>query len=177
MQIVERRDRGITINGVVDREVRSRNFKGEEKKDQITGRTVNGKGRRNFLLYLSEDIAEELKDRGCEVKYTKLRDPNDVAVPYVSILVSYYLKPVEAWTRANGVNTMLDEEHIYLLDDADFSNVCMALEFGREKVHQNGEKYIPIYLTSIVADIVPNYIRQQYADLYQPQAAADALPF
>ena len=73
MQIVERSARGLTIDGIVDREVRSRNFGGEEKKDRVTGRTVNSPGYRNFLLYVTEEIAEELKDRGCEVKYTKVQ--------------------------------------------------------------------------------------------------------
>ena len=36
MQIVERKPRGVIIDGIIDREVRSRNFKGEEKKDQVT---------------------------------------------------------------------------------------------------------------------------------------------
>lgn len=180
MQIVERTDRGLTINGITDRELRSRNFKGEEKRDQISGKVVNSAGRRNFLLHsLPEEIAEELKDRGCDVKYTKLRDPNDVAVPYVSVNVSYFLKPVEAWMIANGVNTNLDESRIYMLDDVDVKNACIQLEFGKEKTKQNGDKYIPIFLSNIVAEVVPNYMREQFAFLYnQPQAqTGDGMPF
>ena len=44
MQIVERNNRSFIIDGIVDREVRSRNFGGEEKKDRVTGRTVNSPG-------------------------------------------------------------------------------------------------------------------------------------
>ena len=169
MQIVEKGSRGnIVIDGIVDREVRSRNFGGAEKKDRVTGRTVNSPGYRNFLLFIPEVIAEELKDRGCEVKYTKVQDPNDVAMPYVSVTVSYYLKPVEACLISNGNPTMLDEEHIYMLDNVDFKNVCVEFEFGKEKTHINGVKYIPIFLSKIWAEVVPNYFNEKYGHFNQP---------
>lgn len=180
MQIVERTNRGLTIDGIKDENIRSRNFKGEEKKNPNTGRTVNNAGRRNFLLYsLPEEIAEELKDHGCDVKYTKLRDPNDVAVPYVSVSVSYYLKEVEAWTCCRGVNTRLDEAHIHLIDDYDIENACVILEFGKEKTKQNGDVYIPIFLSFIKVDIVPNYVREQFAYLYEQgnPNGQDNIPF
>lgn len=181
MQIVERTERGITINGITDREIRSRNFKGEERRDQVTGKVVNSAGRRNFLLHtLPEEVAEELKDRGCDVKYTKLRDPNDVAVPYISVNVSYYLKAPEVWMISNGVNTLLDEAHIHLLDDADIKNACISFEFGKPKTKMNGETYTPIFASNIVVEIVPNYIREQYSFLYQntPVAPNDGnMPF
>lgn len=177
MQIVERKDRSITIDGIVDREIRSRNFKGEEKRNPVTGQIVNNAGRRNFLLYLTEDVAEELKDRGCEVKYTKLRDPNDVASPYISISVSYYIKPVEAVIRhPNGNIVPLDEAHISQLDSFDFRNVCLVLEFGKEKVHpSNGVKYIPVFASSIFCDITPNYFSETYGG-YNTQGAASVPP-
>lgn len=178
MQIVERKEREITINGITDREIRSRNFKGEEKKHPITGKTVNSPGYRNFLLYIPEDIAEELKDHGCDVKYTKLRDPNDVSVPYVSVNVSYYLKAPEAWSCCKGVNTPLDEKHIHLIDDYDIANACMILEFGKEKMKMNGDKYTPLFLSFIKVDIVPNYVREQFAYLYDhPVADSGDMPF
>lgn len=171
MQIVERNNKNLTINGITDREIRSRNFKGEEKKHPITGKTVNSAGYRNFLLYIPEDIAEELKNVGCDVKYTKLRDPNDIAVPYVSVNVSYYLRAPEAWSCCKGVNTPLDEAHIHLIDDYDIQNACVTLEFGKEKTKINGDKYIPLYLSFIKVDIVPNYVREQFAYLYDHPAA------
>ena len=168
MQIVERTNRGLIIDGIVDREVRSRNFKGEEKKDRVTGRTVNSPGYRNFLLFVSEEIAEELKDHGCEIKYTKVQDPNDVAVPYVSVTVSYYIKPVEACLISNGNPTMLDENHIGTLDNVDFKNVAIEIEFGKEKTHLNGVKYVPIFLHKVWAEVVPNYFSEKYAYLNTP---------
>lgn len=175
MQIVERTSRGIIIDGIVDREVRSRNFGGKEKKDQVTGRTVNSPGYRNFLLFVTEDIAEELKDRGCEVKYTKVQDPNDIAMPYVSVTVSYYLKPVEAYLISNGVTTPLDADRIYMLDNVDIRNMAVEIEFGKEKVHNNGVKYIPLYAQQIWTEIVPSYFAEKYG--YPNQAPMGDAPF
>ena len=177
MQIVERGSRGIIVDGVVDREVRSRNFGGAEKKDQFTGRTVNSPGYRNFLLFVSEDIAEELKDRGCEIKYTKVQNPNDTPMPYVSVTVSYYKRPVECCVISNGNPTMLDEDHIYTLHSMNFKNVCMELQFGKEKTHLNGVKYIPLYAQKIWAEVVPNYFDEKYGYLNVAPAPETELPF
>lgn len=177
MQIVERKSRSFIIDGIIDREVRSRNFKGEEKKDQVTGRTVNSPGRRNFILRLSEEIAEELKDHGCEVKYTKVTNPNDVAEPYISVTVSYYLKPVEACIISNGVMTPLDESHIGRLDSVDIKNMAIELEYGKEKIHQNGVKYIPVYAQQIWVEVVPSYFAEKYAYLNSTPVVEDQPPF
>jgi len=171
MQIVERKTRSIVIDGIVDREVRARNFGGEEKKDRTTGRTVNSPGYRNFLLYISDEIAEELKDRGCEVKYTKVQGPNDIPLPYVSITVSYYMKPVNSYIISNGVTTVLDEEHVRSLNDVDIQNMCLEVEFGKEKTHLNGVKYVPIYAQQIWVEVVPSYIGNKYAQYMQPVTA------
>lgn len=170
MQIVERKPRSFIVDGIEDRQVRSRNFAGEEKKDPVTGRTVNGAGRRNFILRLSEEVAEDLKDHGCEVKYTQVRNPNDVAEPYVSVNISYYVKPVEACIISNGVMTSLDEAHIGKLDSVDIKNMAVELEFGKEKTHLNGVKYIPIYAQQIWVEVVPSYFAEKYAYLNTPTA-------
>lgn len=172
MQIVERKNRSIVIDGIVDREVRSRNFGGEEKKDKVTGRTVNSPGYRNFLLFITEEIAEELKDRGCEVKYTKNLGPNDVPMPYISVVVSYFLKPVEVYMISGGVPTPLDESRIYMLNNVDLQNMCLELEFGKEKIHNNGTRYIPLYAQKIYAEVVPSYFSEKYSYLNKPPVTA-----
>ena len=173
MQIVERKSRSFIIDGIVDREVRSRNFGGEEKKDRVTGRTVNSPGYRNFLLFVTEEIAEELKDHGCEVKYTKVTGPNDVPMPYVSITVSYFLKPVEACLISNGNMTQLDEDHIRNINDVDIRNMAIELEYGKEKTHQNGVTYIPLYAQKIWVEVVPSYFAEKYSYLNHPAAEAE----
>lgn len=167
MQIVERKNRSFVIDGIVDREVRSRNFGGEEKKDRVTGRTVNSPGYRNFLLFITNEIAEELKGRGCEVKYTKVQNENDVPMPYVSVTVSYFLKPVEAFMISNGVPTPLDESRIKTINNIDIKNMCLELECGKEKIHNNGTRYVPLYAQKIWVEVVPSYFAEKYGYLNQ----------
>lgn len=163
MQIVERKDRSIIVDGIVDSDIRSRNFAGKEKRHPVTGQIVNGEGYRNFLLYhLPDDLVQELQARGCEVKFSNVTNPNDVPTPYVSISVSYYLKPVDVQTFANGVQTILDENHVGHLDSMDISRMCIGLEFGKQKTRRNGNVYTPIYASTIWATITPNYFAESF---------------
>ena len=107
-----------------------------------------------------------------------MQGPNDVPVPYISVSVSYYLKPVEANLISNNVVTPLDENHIDKINNVDIKNMCLQIEFGREKTHMNGTKYIPVFAQKIWVEISPNYISEKYAYLNQPPIESDGqLPF
>ena len=175
MKIVETNRRGFIIDGIVDNEVRARNFGGVEKKSG--NRTVNTEGRRNFLLYITEEIAEQLKEFGCEVRYTTPRDDNDIARPFVSMNISYYLKPVEVHLISNGVDTLMDEAHLYQLNDVEFKNLGLVVELGKEKVHNNGIKYIPMFISQIWAEITPSYFGTRYAYLNNQVPVEEPMPF
>ena len=175
MKIVEVSRRGFTIDGIIDSEVRARNFGGIEKK--VGNRTVNGEGRRNFLLYVSEEVAEQMKEMGCEVRYTTPRDENDIPRPFVSMNLSYYLKPVEVHLISNGIDTLLDENHVYQLNDVDFKNLGLVVELGKEKEHQNGVKYIPMFVSQIWAEIVPSYFANRYSYLNSQIPEPEVTPF
>lgn len=175
MKIVEVSRRGFTIDGIIDSEVRARNFGGVEKK--VGNRTVNTEGRRNFLLYVSDEVAEQLKEMGCEVRYTTPRDENDIPRPFVSMNLSYYLKPVEVHMIANGVDTPLDENHVYQLNDVDFKNLGLVVELGKEKEHQNGVKYIPLFISQVWAEIVPSYFANRYSYLNNQAPELETTPF
>lgn len=182
MKIVERNMRGpivrgVSIDGILDENVRSRNFKGAEQHDRNTGRIVNGQGRRNFLLFLADEVADELASYGCEIKFTHPRDDNDTPRPYMQLNVSYNLKPVEVHVISNNVDTQLDESHVGMLDDVDFSNLGLVLEFGKEKVHQNGVHYIPAFVSQIWAEITPSYFGARYAYLNNGTGAEAETPF
>lgn len=171
MQIVKRKERSIIIDGIVDGDIRSRNFAGTEKRNPVTGQVVNGEGRRNFLLYhLSDDVLAELQARGCDIKYSKVQNPNDVPAPYVSISVSYYLKPVNATINRSGVQTALGEADIYHLDSLDISRLCIELDFGKPKTRNNGTVYTPIWASTIYAEIAPNYFMETFGGVASPAA-------
>lgn len=181
MQITSRTDRGFIIDYIVDSDIRSRNFAGKEKRHPVTNTIVNGAGRKNFLLYhLPEDIVAELQARGCEVKFSKVTNPNDVPAPYISVQVSYFLKPVDIKTYANGNETIIDEAHTYLLDSMDFSRMAIELDFGKKKQHRDGTEFTPVFANTINAVVTPNYFAQtfgamasQAGDVTEPDGDVD----
>lgn len=173
MQIVERKNRNFVIDGINNQEVFSRNFKGEEKRNKFTGQVVNSQGRRNFLLGIDDTIAEELAAHGCEVKYTKPRDDGDAPKPYVSIVVSYYIKPVEVYVVSNGVMTALNEAAVGDIDDMDISNMCIELQYGKEKIHRDGTPYTPLFAQKIWVEMTPSYMAEKYAQYRKNDSYSD----
>lgn len=186
MFIAQKTDNSIIIDDIVDREVRSRNFAGQERVNPKTNRVVNSEGRRNFILRLSPEVADELKARGCDVKMTIPQNPNDIPEPFVSVIVSYWLKnrPCQAESISQGVVTPIDEGHIHLFDSVTIERMILELEFGKkEKQHMDGTTYIPLYanhITCFIVPTVPSYIADVlggFAPPAAPQVPMNDLPF
>ena len=51
----------------------------------------------------------------------------------------------------------------------------VELDFGKEKTHQDGTTYIPIFAQKIWAEIVPNYIAEKYGAMMP--GATTQVPF
>lgn len=178
MQIRDKQFRSFILTGITDEDVTNRNFAGVERRSRINpNQVVNSAGRRNFCVKLPFDIAEELKDYGCDVKYTRPRDENDEPRPFVQINVSYMFRPPEVHEIANGVDNVLDEAHIDELDRVEFGNLELLLEIGKEKMHNDGTKYRPLFANLIWAEIVPNYFQTKLANLRAPYQGDDETPF
>lgn len=53
------------------------------------GTPYNKEGDRNFCVLLDDETAEQLEKNGWNIKYTKPRDPDDIAEPYIKVIVNY----------------------------------------------------------------------------------------
>lgn len=178
MQIIDKKFRTFILTGITNEDIQSRNFAGAEKRSKINpAQVVNSAGRRNFCIKLTPEVAEELKDFGCDVKYTRPRDENDVPQPFIQINVSYMYRAPEVHEIANGVDNVLDEAHIDELDRVEFGNLELELQIGNEKMHNDGTKYRPLFANLIWAEIVPNYFQTKLAHLKNPFAGDDGTPF
>lgn len=153
---------------IEDKDLRNRNFAGNERKDRNTGRTLNSAGNRNFLLMLDEMSAEQLKDLGCDVKYFPARDENDIARPFIQVNISYFKKPVEVHYISGNVDTLLGEDRLYMLDSVDFKSLGLLIELGNKR-HQDGSWYKALYAQQIWAEVTPSYFAQRYSYLNQPE--------
>lgn len=113
------------------------NFRGEEKVDAKTGRVVNNKGQVTFNVYIyNEELAEEMKADGWNIKPLEPRNEGDEILHYI---------PVEIrWRDKNGdmLNEgLLPKTHLYgtkgdedltemtvgVLQDADISDVGLTI--------------------------------------------------
>ena len=79
-----------------------RNFAGKESK-------FNAKGKRNFCLVLDNDVAEDLKDIGWNIKYLSPRDPDDVPQAYLQVAVAFDNFPPKIWRFFDRVFRICDE--------------------------------------------------------------------
>ena len=178
MQIIEKKFRSFILTGITNEQIRSRNFAGAEKRSKINpAQVVNSAGRRNFCVELTPEVAQELINYGCDVKYTRPRDENDEPKPFVQINLSYMFRAPEVHEIANGVDNVLDEAHVEALDRVEFGNLELMLEIGKEKMHNDGTKYRPLFANLIWAEIVPNYFQTKLANLKGPFPSDDDSPF
>jgi len=178
MQIRDKRFKDFILTGITNEQIRSRNFAGAEKRSKINpAQVVNSAGRRNFCIELTPEVAQELIAYGCDVKYTRPRDANDEPKPFVQINLSYMYRAPEVHEIANGVDNVLDEAHVEELDRVEFGNLELLLEIGKEKMHNDGTKYRPLFANFVWAEIVPNYFQTKLANLRPPYQAEDDSPF
>lgn len=112
----------------------------------ITFRNFGGKvseynklGERSFALYLDDpDLVENLKADGWNIKYTKVRDPEDEPRAFTSIKVSFdRIPPKMYFVNERKELTPIREDQLSLLDTEDIAFIDLVInpsywEKGRE---------------------------------------------
>ena len=143
-----------------------RNFSGKEGK-------FNAKGDRNFNVLLDEELANQLKADGWNVKYLKPREGEEDQTPQarLEVKVSYKGRPPRVVLITQTRRTNLDEETIDLLDWAEITNVDLIIRPYQWEV--NGNTGIKAYLQSIYVTIWEDELEAKYADT--PDSAMDAI--
>ena len=100
---------------VENAEIFSTNFRGLEKEN-------NPAGKRNFCMYLDEEVAEGLKADGWNVKYTKETESRP-SRPYLPVELKYGDFPPKIYEVTSRNKTLLDEELVGDLDKDEIVNV------------------------------------------------------
>ena len=144
-----------------------RNFAGKESK-------FNARGKRNFCLVLDNDVAEDLKDIGWNIKYLSPRDPDDAPQAYLQVAVAFDNFPPKIWLIAGNKKTELNEETVAALDYAEFENVDIIVRPYVWEV--NGKSGVKAYVKSMYVTIVENEFEKKYRNLDE-EDAGDDLPF
>lgn len=144
-----------------------RNFAGKESK-------FNAKGKRNFCLVLDNDVAEDLKDIGWNIKYLSPRDPDDVPQAYLQVAVAFDNFPPKIWLITGGKKTELNEETVSVLDYAEIENVDVIVRPYIWEV--NGKSGVKAYVKNMYVTIAENEFEKKYQNLDEEDTGED-LPF
>ena len=118
-----------------------RNFSG-------TGSKFNREGDRNFAVVIpDQDIADELVNRGWNVKIKPPRDEDDTPFMFLPVKIKFNERGPKVYLQSGDKMVELDEESIDCLDDVDILGVDLDIRPYDWEV--NGKQGRTAYLQSI----------------------------
>jgi len=133
-----------------------RNFSGKE------GR-YNQAGKRNFCVFLDDDLAETLKNDGWNVRWLEPRDDQDDKQPYMQVTVGFDFKPPNITLITSKGRTTLDAESISLLDWADIEKIDLVIRPYDWKV--NEKEGVKAYVKSMYVILAEDEFAHKYYDV------------
>lgn len=153
-----------------------RNFAGAEG-------MYNREGDRNFCVLLEDDLAEDMKRDGWNVKRLKPRDDAEQGTAYIQVSVGFKGRPprmvmISSKGRVDlcqpGADGRPREEEAVLLDWADINKVDLIIRPYHWNV--NGNTGVKAYLKSIFVVINEDYLELKYADVPRVELESAAKP-
>ena len=141
-----------------------RNFSGEE------GR-FNPKGRRNFCVFLEEDIAKDMEKEGWNVKWLEPREEGDESQAYLQVKVVFGKIPPKIVLVTGRGKTRLDEDTVNILDWAEIQNVDLIIRPYNWEV--NGSTGVSAYIKTMYVTLKEDEFESKYYDV--PDSAASAM--
>ena len=141
-----------------------RNFSGEE------GR-FNPKGRRNFCVFLEEDIAKDMEKEGWNVKWLQPREEGDEPQAYLQVKVVFGKIPPKIVLVTGKGKTRLDEDTVNILDWAEIQNVDLVIRPYNWEV--NGNTGVSAYIKTMYVTLREDEFESKYYDV--PDSAVSAM--
>lgn len=133
-----------------------RNFAGAEG-------MYNREGDRNFCVLLEDDLAEQMKADGWNIKRLKPREDNETGTAYIQVSVGFKGRPPRMVMITSQGRVELSEQSVVLLDWADIDKVDLIIRPYNWNV--NGRTGVKAYLKSIFVVIHEDYLELKYADV------------
>lgn len=129
------------------------------------GDNFNPKGVRNFCVLLDDDVANELKAQGYNVRYLAAREPGDADQAYMQVKVSYdnYPPKVVLVSPSTGKQTILTEDTISILDWTEMANVDFMTSPYEWEI--NGKTGVKPYLKKMFVTIVEDQLELKYGSI------------
>ena len=138
-----------------------RNFRGE-------GGKFNREGDRNFAVVIpKQELADELRNRGWNVKIKPPKDEEDSPFMYLPVKVKFNDRGPQVYLRTGDRVNRLDEETISILDDINIRSVDLDIRPYDWDV--NGKSGRTAYLQSIEVIQEIDRFAARYAEEESPE--------
>lgn len=149
---------------IEDARIGFRNFSGEAGK-------FNPAGRRNFCVFLENDLGKVLEQDGWNVRWLQPKDEAEDLRPYLQVAVSYDNIPPKIVLVTKKRKTILDEASVNLLDWAEIETVDVIIRPYNWEVQGKGG--VKAYVKSMYVTIVEDEFEDKYYDV--PDSAANTV--
>lgn len=137
-----------------------RNFSGKEEK-------FNPAGRRNFCVFIDEDLANTLEQDGWNVRWLQPKEEGDNPQAYMQVAVMFGKIPPKIVMITGKGQTLLDEESVGLLDWAEISEIDLIIRPYNWTLHpgtKNEKSGVKAYVKSMYIKIVEDDFEKKWAN-------------
>lgn len=141
-----------------------RNFSGQAGK-------FNPAGRRNFCVFLEQELGKVLEEDGWNVRWLQPKDEGEDLVPYLQVAVSYDNIPPKIVLVTGRGKTLLEESTVNILDWAEIANVDLIIRPYNWDV--SGKSGVKAYVKSMYVTLIEDEFESKYYDV--PDSAANSL--
>lgn len=125
--------------------------------------TFNPQGKSQFCIMLPDDVASHMQRDGWNVKFLRAREEGDEPRPYISVEVSYKIRPPRIRTITPAGQTVLGQGEVALIDWMDIKKADVTINPSAWEV--NGKTGIKAYLGALYLHIVMDELEAEYADI------------
>ena len=137
------------------------NFRGEEKK-------FNREGDRNFAVVIpNQELADELLDRGWNIKIKDPREEGDEPFRYLPVKIKFNDRGPQVYLVSGGAHRRLDEELVSMIDEIDIRSVNLDVRPYDWEV--NGKTGRTAYLQSMEVIQEIDRFAARYAEEESPE--------
>lgn len=151
-----RKDETVTLEDV---QIIFRNFSGRKG-------MYNAEGDRSFAVKLTPEWAEQLTNRGWNVKYLRPREEDEAPQAYISVKVNFNgPRPPKVFMISPSTRrrTQLGADEVELLDYVDILQIDLILNPNHYDF--NGRSGISVYLDSLYVTIIENALEVKYDNM------------